>query len=194
MPPKAPDPALAARVERALARLHRLEASGVCHVWYGDESGFCLLPPLPYLWQLRGKSLGLPAWAHSRRLNALGFLRKDGSFVQQTTTDTVTAKHLIAAVEMLLPCLTRPSVLVLDNARIHRSQALQQKRGEWKQKGLRLLFLPPYSPHLNKIEILWRRIKYSWLSPDAYTDFATLQREVTRLLELVGTLYRISFA
>jgi transposase len=24
-------------------------------------------------------------------------------------------------------------------------------------------YLPPYSPELNLIEILWRRIKYTWL-------------------------------
>lgn len=26
-----------------------------------------------------------------------------------------------------------------------------------------LYFLPPYSPELNRIEILWHKIKYEWL-------------------------------
>ena len=56
---------------------------------------------------------------------------------------------------------------------------VQAKRREWKQKGLRLLFLPPYCPHLNLIEILWRQVKYRWLAPEAYPDFATLCQSVT---------------
>jgi transposase len=30
------------------------------------------------------------------------------------------------------------------------------------QAGHRLLFLPPYSPHLNPIEKLWANIKRTW--------------------------------
>ena len=64
----------------------------------------------------------------------------------------------------------------------------------WKQKGVRLLFLPLYSPHLNKIETLWRLMKYRWLSPCAYTDFATLWKSVQEMLAQVGEKYRIYFA
>ena len=35
---------------------------------------------------------------------------------------------------------------------------MRRKRREWKHKGLHLLFLPPYSPHLNRIETLWRQV------------------------------------
>ena len=54
--------------------MHRLEDASKCTVLYGDESGFCLSPVVPYLWQPKGKTVGLPAKAHSRRLNVLGFL------------------------------------------------------------------------------------------------------------------------
>ena len=54
--------------------MHRLEDAGKCTVFYGDESGFCLSPVVPYLWQPKGKTVGLPAKTHSRRLNVLGFL------------------------------------------------------------------------------------------------------------------------
>jgi transposase len=105
-----------------------------------------------------------------------------------------TASFVIESIEALLPLLSRPTVLVLDNATVHRSKAVQAKRKEWKQKGLRLLFLPPYCPHLNKIEILWRQVKYQWLWPAAYADFPTLCQSVTDILAQVGTKYRVSFA
>jgi len=83
---KPPCPKKLGRVKRALSRLHRLEDAGrcqvlCCQVLYGDESGFCLSPVVPYLWQPKGKTLGLPAKAHSRRLNIL--VEHSGLFVSR---------------------------------------------------------------------------------------------------------------
>lgn len=51
--------------------------------------------------------------------------------------------------EQLLPSLTQPSVLVLDNAAFHRPAVVTKLM---EQAGHRVLFLPPYSPDLNPIE------------------------------------------
>jgi len=182
------------RVKRALSRLHRLEDAGRCQVVYGDESGFCLSPLVPYLWQKKGQTLGLPAKAHSRRLNVLGFLSRAGCLHHCETQEKITASFVTQSIEALLPALPGPTVLVLDNATVHRSKWVQAKRKEWKQKGLRVLFLPPYCPHLNKIETLWRQVKYRWLWPEAYQNFETLCQSVTNILDQVGTKYRLSFA
>ncbi len=194
--PKAPPEAHQARVKRALAKFHRLEAAGKCDVLYTDESGFSLQPPLPYLWQKKGQTLGLPSQAHSRRLNVLGFFntRDSGRLWSYPTQETLTASHLIGSIEALLPQLERPAVLVLDNASVHRAKAVKEKRAQWKKRGLRLLFLPPYCPHLNRIETLWRLVKYRWLAPEAYQSFKTLCQSVSDVLEQVGKKYRISFA
>ncbi len=153
---------------------------------------------MPYLWQKKankqGQTVGLRSQAHSRRLNVLGFLSKEGNLHSFPTKETLTANHLIESIEALLPTLTRPTTIVLDNASVHRAKAVKEKQAQWKQKGLRLLFLPPYCPHLNKIETLWRQMKYRWLAPDAYTDFATLCQSVTDILAKVGTKYQITYA
>lgn len=194
VPPKAPPPEHQGRVRRALARCHRLEAAGKCRVLYGDESGFCLAPPLPYLWQEKGRTLGLPAKAHSRRLSVFGLMSRDNRLHSFPTQTRITAQFVVESIESLLPTLSGPTVLVLDNASVHRSKLVRAKRREWKRRGLRLLFLPPYCPHLNKIETLWRMVKYHWLGCEAYQDFPTLCHSVTDILEKVGTEYRISFA
>jgi transposase len=36
---------------------------------------------------------------------------------------------------------------------------VQQRRGFWQERGLLLFYLPPYSPHLNIAEVLWRKLK-----------------------------------
>ena len=194
VPEKAACPKKQGRVKRALARLHRLEEAGKCQVLYTDESGFCLSPLVPYLWQKKGQTVGLPAKAHSRRLNVLGFLGEDNRLHHFETQERLTAEFVIESVEALLPALCRQTVLVLDNATVHRSKLVQARRQEWKQKGLRLVFLPPYCPHLNRIEALWRQVKYRWLGCEAYTDFKTLCQSVTNILDQVGTRYQISFA
>jgi hypothetical protein len=191
---KPPCPKKQGRIQRALSRLHRLEDSGRCRVLYGDESGFCLAPLVPYLWQKKGQTLCLPAKSHSRRLNALGFLSRQGTLHHCTTQQKITASFVVESIEALLPALPGPTMIVLDNATVHRSKLVKAKRKEWKQKGLRLLFLPPYCPHLNLIEMLWRQVKYHWLWPEAYQNFETLCQSVTDILAQVGTKYRLSFA
>lgn len=57
--------------------------------------------------------------------------------------------------EDVLPRLPEGSVLVLDNARIHHGHALKEAV---EQAGHCLLYLPPYSPDFNPIEMVW-----SWL-------------------------------
>ena len=108
----------------------------------------------------------------------------------------MTAQHFIQSVEALLPQLdkTKQTVIVLDNAPIHRAKCVREKQVEWKRRGLRLFFLPPYSPHLNRIELLWKQVKYRWLEPLAYTAFNVLCSHVTKVLDQVGTKYRLTFA
>jgi transposase len=55
----------------------------------------------------------------------------------------------------LVPTLVTGQVVVMDNATFHKGGRIQELI---KNAGCRLLYLPPYSPDLNKIEKCW-----SWL-------------------------------
>lgn len=63
--------------------------------------------------------------------------------------------------EMLLPCLNKSSIIILDNARFHRMQHLQELADNTTYNHI-ILPLPPYSPELNPIEPSWATIK-KWL-------------------------------
>lgn len=54
--------------------------------------------------------------------------------------------------------------------------------------------IPPYSPELNLIEILWRKIKYEWMPFSAYQSFPQLQECLDEILANIGKLYTIKFA
>ena len=56
----------------------------------------------------------------------------------------------------LVPTLSKGDVVILDNLAAHKSAAAEQvirERGAW------LLFLPPYSPDLNPIEMAFSKLK-----------------------------------
>ena len=56
----------------------------------------------------------------------------------------------------LVPTLSKGDVVILDNLAAHKSAAAERavrERGAW------LLFLPPYSPDLNPIEMAFSKLK-----------------------------------
>ncbi|KAA6321548.1 hypothetical protein EZS27_028815, partial [termite gut metagenome] len=67
------------------------------------------------------------------------------------------------------------------------------KLEEWKEKEVLIFFLPVYSPELNLIEILWRRIKYQWIPFEAYSCFENLKERLAYVLANFGGKYDIIF-
>ena len=87
----------------------------------------------------------------------------------------------------------KKKIVILDNSPIHRSKKFMAKIQQWKEQDVYIFFLSPYSPELNLIEILWRRIKYQWLSFDAYLCFQNLKERLLNVLQNVGVKYDIIF-
>jgi transposase len=63
---------------------------------------------------------------------------------------------MIAYIDEFCQHVTMPTVLVMDQASIHTSDAIADKIPEWRDKGVEIFYLPTSSPHLHRIEILWR--------------------------------------
>ena len=106
----------------------------------------------------------------------------------------LTADLFVLAVHDFAQCLDRPTVLVLDNASIHKAHAVRACHAEWAAKGLTLLFLPPYSPELNHIELLWHRCKHYWVRPEDYQSDHTLLQRIEHVLNRIGKDYTVTFA
>ena len=56
----------------------------------------------------------------------------------------------------LIPLLNKSTVVVMDNASFHRKKRLNDLA---QQYGIKIIFLPPYSPELNPIEHFWNWLK-----------------------------------
>lgn len=85
------------------------------------------------------------------------------------------------------------TIIVLDNARTHH-HIDTKKLDEWLiEHRLILMYLPPYSPEHNPIEIVWKQAKYHW------SRFVSWSKDelfdgVQKLMEAVGNDFKISFA
>ena len=89
--------------------------------------------------------------------------------------------------------ITQRTVIVMDNASVHHSNAFHDKIEKWKEQDIDIFYLPRYSPNLNMIETLWRKIKYEWLKPKDYFDLKTLEAAIDNILTKFGTEFFINF-
>jgi transposase len=126
-------------------------------------------------------------------LNVFGLLSRDNDLHAYTIEDAIDSDAVIAFMDDFVKTITMKTVVVLDNASIHRSKKFNSKLLEWIQKGLRIFHLPPYLPHLNLIETLWRKMKYEWLKPGDYLSWETLKTAIDNILNSVGKEYKIKF-
>ena len=175
-----------------LEELKRLDDAGEIDLYYSDESGFCLIPPVPYGWQPVGKTVGIPS-KHSHRLNVFGVMNRHHQLHSYVSKQTITSDVIIACIDSFFPSVTKRTVIVVDKASIHTSDIMQDHFLEWKHRQIEIFYLPSYSPQLNLIEILWRFIKYEWLPLSAYKCWQSLVDFVEKVLREFGENYVINF-
>jgi transposase len=63
----------------------------------------------------------------------------------------------------------------------------------WEEKGLSVFYLPPYSPQLNPIEMVWKFMKYYWIELDAYKSATNMKNYVEKIIQEFGINYEIKF-
>ena len=166
------------------------------NLYYFDESSFSLSPNIPYGWSPKNETIMLEA-IRSKSLKVLGFLGLDNQLKAYTTTGTINSDFLIAIFDDFVKQLPKNSktIVILDNAPTHRSNLFQDKIKEWEKEGLIFYFLPTYSPQLNRIEILWRFMKYHWIEIKDYASFQTLENYIYDVLARYGKIdgFEINF-
>jgi len=86
-----------------------------------------------------------------------------------------------------------PRIVLIDNAGIHDGDVMEKKRRQWAEHGLYLYYLPPYSPGLNRIEILGKHAKHFWRRFLARNG-ADLLDEIQSLMRAFGSKFTINFS
>ena len=171
------------------------EQAGLIELFFSDECGFSLNPSIPYGWQPIGIQRGIRS-ANDRVINLFGLLSKNGKLITYATEQNINSDFIIECINEigLRATKDKPVIIVLDNAPWHKSLKMVRKQKEWERKNLYLFFIPPYSPHLNLIEILWRNIKYKWLKPKHYKNRSTMKKAIFNIIRNYGNSFSIQFA
>ncbi|MFF4219373.1 transposase [Streptomyces nondiastaticus] len=175
---------------------------GIEDLYYLDECGFSPTLPTGYTWARTGTRVVVNCEdTKNRRVNVLGALNDTGPEPELLWT---TVEHRIDAATVLdfvcnhiarLPGgadrlstspagfkRSRPCTIVLDNASIHPADAFKGRREELAAIGVHLFCLPSRSPELNRIERIWRSVKYQDMPVRAYTTTKELHTAVDRAL------------
>ncbi|MEM6963296.1 MAG: IS630 family transposase [Bacteroidota bacterium] len=161
-------------------------------LFFTDESGFNMSAYVPYGWQPKGEYIEITP-TKTPSLQIFGLVSLDNRFDGYSCKGSVNSATVIAFLDDFQTRIKQPTVVVLDNAPVHHSTEFEAKIEVWKQKDLYIFFLPKYSPHLNPIEILWRKLKYEWIHYEDLENQQQLEKPVYEILNQFGNRYTIIF-
>lgn len=184
------------RCQKILNKMIKLEKQDKMTIYYFDESGFSQKSNLPYAWTPVNQPLERQGHSRSKRLNVLGFLSREGELIFHATEGSVKTTTVIEAFEKMIEAKPpeRIVAVILDNASMHCSKLFRAKCFDWMAHNVFVHYLPPYSPELNVIEILWKKMKYEWLETSAFESFEKLKSSVKNILCNYGTDFQITFS
>jgi transposase len=180
--------------EQELIEHMEAAANGEIDLFYMDQSGFGRTPYIPYAWQDKGVTLGVPC-REGKRINLMAmYSLMEGTLRAEMSDKSITSAEVVDFLDEFSRTVSRFTVVVLDNASVHTAKVVSEKLEEWESRGLYLYYLPTYSPELNVIEILWRKIKYEWLPLGAFESFKSLWNNLSDMIAKIGIEYNIYFA
>ena len=170
-----------------------MSEAGKIDLIYADAARVSLMPCVPYGWQFADEDVFMPS-EQGGGLNCFAFMTRQNRCHFTTTCQPLNSEFVCEQLEQISMRLEKLTVVVLDNAPVHKAGRLQERRAAWEKRGLYVFYLPRYSPHLNIVEILWRKLKYEWLSARDYETKEGLFYTVRQALAAVGTSLTINFS
>lgn len=128
----------------------RQAQAGDIELAFVDEVGFAPQAPNLSAWTRRGDTHAVEV-KRSKRLNVIGALLSSGRLLMTQLWHTFNCLWFFGFLMGLRERVSKPLVVILDNASIHTAKAMQTYWDLLEEKGLRFYCLPPYSPELNWI-------------------------------------------
>jgi len=135
------------------------------------------------MWSLKGQQPEVFTYGGRLRQHLIGAVVPLEGKVHVAFSDTLKAQQFQHFLERLLASNkdARRILLVLDNARTHHSKELEPFLEANKEK-LELLFLPPYSPDLNPMELFWKFLRKQVTYNTFFDTFKKFQRALIKFI------------
>jgi transposase len=171
----------------AAAELNEIGQMPDVELVYFDEANFSLSGVVSYAWQKIGQRTEIAiSGGHRNSIQVLGFQSTRGKVRTYVQRSTVRGSSVVAAINDFARTIRKTTVLVLDNASPHTCREVKEQIERWAKRGLILYNLPPYSPELNAIEHLWRKLKHQLLPPTAWESIEKLTQTLMKSLKCIG--------
>jgi transposase len=137
------------------------------------------------------RALGSRPVNRGKNISIVGAVRLHGVVTIRPFEGAINVDKFLRFLERdLLPLTRAGDVVVMDNLSVHRDPEVLARI---RQAGLRVLFLPPYSPEFNPIELYWSCFKRQLRRCEARTR-QDLQQAIgfvtSRLSINMGPLFR----
>lgn len=112
----------------------------------------------------------------------LSSVRLDGETVHTHFQGALTGERFLSYVqEQLVPHLRKGDVVIMDNLRSHKVSGVREAI---ESAGAFVLYLPPYSPDFNPIEMLWSKLK-AFLRKEKARSLTVLENAIPRAFESI---------
>jgi len=125
-----------------------------------DESGFRTNLARAYGWAKRGIKPTILKSRYGRNTTIVGAIAVDGVRATHVVDGKFDGAGFISYLDDVLgPSLNEGDIVVMDGPRLHRVDGVADALAK---HGATALYLPPYSPELNPIEMCWSVMK-AWI-------------------------------
>ena len=140
---------------------------------------------LAYGWILKGERKEMPTTGRQKRLNFMGGICLKGHQFFYQPADKIDADSIALFLRELRKRHSEKCIihLIWDNAGYHKNGDVQAFA---KDLGIKLHYLPPYSPNLNPIERLWKMMHEKVTYNKYYASFAEFTDATMRFLNSIG--------
>lgn len=172
--------------------LEKRSSNGDIDLYFADETQISEDAYVPYGWQFKGENISIKS-AKGKRLNCFGMITRTNQFVYETTYEIVDTNFIIEQLNKFSYQVKKHTVIVMDNAKVHQSKAMKMMQPVWATRNLFVFYLPPYSPHLNIIERLWKEIKARWISVKDYGSTDQLFYATKLVLNAIGNTLKLNY-
>lgn len=157
------------------------------HLVFTDESGFLLIPSVQKTWSPVGQTPILVHRYSHDRISAISGIAVSPKRFHCTLychfyEDNIHGEEVAAFLRQLLRQIPGHLIVLLDNGKIHRGDAVQELLA--RTSRLHLEPFPPYAPELNPDEGVWNHLKRTLANgrPDTQSELMdVLAKEICRL-------------
>lgn len=113
-----------------LQDLEALSCLGQIDLFYGDETHISEQGYVPYGWQFADENVFIPV-KHGKKMNCFGILSRNMNFHYRLSEKSIKSDFIMSFLDEFSWTLTKPTVIVLDNARIHQAKIIAKQIHIW---------------------------------------------------------------